>query len=345
MVHKLRALLDAGRLAEATDLAARGYEQASRAGPPLGRTWYLLGLGRAALLAGQPRTAQRWLSEAAVLSMGTGFDGPHRLQLSLLATAQAWLGDIDAATSTLAELDATPWSAFFEAEHDLGRAWTAAVGGDPVRARQVLADAAARAGDAGERGSQAWLLHHLVRLGGAAAVAPRLAALATVCEGALVPAYAAHARAAAEHDGPALDHVSERFAELGLLLVAAEAANAAADAHRRSQDQRAANASLATSRSLSARCEGASTPGLLTATTLVPLTPREREIGSLAAAGLASRDIADRLFLSPRTVDNHLQSVYTKLGVRTRAELAASLSGSFVSTPGDARRPPTSPPS
>ena len=193
MVHKLRALLDAGRLAEATDLAARGYEQASRAGPPLGRTWYLLGLGRAALLAGQPRTAQRWLSEAAVLSMGTGFDGPHRLQLSLLATAQAWLGDIDAATSTLAELDATPWSAFFEAEHDLGRAWTAAVGGDPVRARQVLADAAARAGDAGERGSQAWLLHHLVRLGGAAAVAPRLAALATVCEGALVPAYAAHA--------------------------------------------------------------------------------------------------------------------------------------------------------
>jgi DNA-binding NarL/FixJ family response regulator len=42
----------------------------------------------------------------------------------------------------------------------------------------------------------------------------------------------------------------------------------------------------------------------------------------LAAKGLASKDIAERLFLSVRTVSNHLQHAYTKLGVRSRAGLA-----------------------
>jgi DNA-binding CsgD family transcriptional regulator len=39
----------------------------------------------------------------------------------------------------------------------------------------------------------------------------------------------------------------------------------------------------------------------------------------MAAAGTASREIAERLFLSVRTVDNHLQRVYSKLGVVSRA--------------------------
>ncbi|RXZ40468.1 LuxR family transcriptional regulator [Agromyces binzhouensis] len=52
-----------------------------------------------------------------------------------------------------------------------------------------------------------------------------------------------------------------------------------------------------------------------------PLTPREREVASLAAQGLSSNEIAGRLFLSTRTVDNHLQSTYAKLGIRGRREL------------------------
>lgn len=55
------------------------------------------------------------------------------------------------------------------------------------------------------------------------------------------------------------------------------------------------------------------------------LTRREHEIARLAADGLASRAIADRLVLSVRTVDSHLYRVYTKLGVRDRAGLAAAL--------------------
>ena len=49
------------------------------------------------------------------------------------------------------------------------------------------------------------------------------------------------------------------------------------------------------------------------------LTPREREVLALAAAGLTNAQIADRLFLSPKTVSSHLVSVFGKLGVTSRA--------------------------
>jgi DNA-binding CsgD family transcriptional regulator len=58
-----------------------------------------------------------------------------------------------------------------------------------------------------------------------------------------------------------------------------------------------------------------------------PLTRREREVAGLAAAGASSREIAARLVLSVRTVDNHLQNVYGKLGVTSRDELARVLRG------------------
>jgi DNA-binding CsgD family transcriptional regulator len=53
-----------------------------------------------------------------------------------------------------------------------------------------------------------------------------------------------------------------------------------------------------------------------------PLTRREREVARLALQGLTSREIAQSLFLSERTVEAHLAHAYGKLGVRSRAELA-----------------------
>ncbi|WP_406279871.1 helix-turn-helix transcriptional regulator [Streptomyces sp. NBC_00191] len=55
------------------------------------------------------------------------------------------------------------------------------------------------------------------------------------------------------------------------------------------------------------------------------LTAREREVALLAAADTRSKDIADGLQLSVRTVNNHLQHAYAELGVTTRRELATAL--------------------
>jgi len=54
------------------------------------------------------------------------------------------------------------------------------------------------------------------------------------------------------------------------------------------------------------------------------LSPRELEVMELVAAGLTNEAIADRLFLSVRTVERHLSNVYSKLGVSGKAARAAA---------------------
>jgi DNA-binding CsgD family transcriptional regulator len=66
---------------------------------------------------------------------------------------------------------------------------------------------------------------------------------------------------------------------------------------------------------------------MLAAPEAADLTPREREIAVLAASGASSREIADRLVISVRTVDNHLQNAYRKLGVARRQDLPRVLTG------------------
>jgi DNA-binding NarL/FixJ family response regulator len=55
------------------------------------------------------------------------------------------------------------------------------------------------------------------------------------------------------------------------------------------------------------------------------LTPSERRIAELAAAGHSNRDIAQTLYVTPKTVEVHLTSVYRKLGISTRTALSDSL--------------------
>jgi non-specific serine/threonine protein kinase len=52
-----------------------------------------------------------------------------------------------------------------------------------------------------------------------------------------------------------------------------------------------------------------------------PLTSREREIAAMVAAGLSNRDIAEQLVISKRTVDAHVEHIYTKLDISSRVQL------------------------
>ncbi|MEV4046188.1 MULTISPECIES: LuxR family transcriptional regulator AbsR2 [unclassified Streptomyces] len=145
-----------------------------------------------------------------------------------------------------------------------------------------------------------------VRLG-----APRRAA------GRLTGVFAAHADALAREDGPALDRVAEELERRGFLLFAAEASAQAVGAHR---DPRAARTARTRAAALARRCQGARTPAL-SGLVLGELTARQRQIVTLAAAGLSNRQIAERLTLSVRTVGNHLYGAYTRLGAGDRDAL------------------------
>ena len=68
---------------------------------------------------------------------------------------------------------------------------------------------------------------------------------------------------------------------------------------------------------------GVVTPALEQASERIPLTAREREVVALMAAGVpATRDIAERLSLSKRTVEGHIYRAMGKTGTTSREELA-----------------------
>jgi DNA-binding NarL/FixJ family response regulator len=57
------------------------------------------------------------------------------------------------------------------------------------------------------------------------------------------------------------------------------------------------------------------------------LSPRELEVARLVADGASNRDAAERLFLSERTVESHVSSIFNKLGIDTRVALVRWLDG------------------
>jgi len=323
------ALTEAGRLLEAEGTAQAGYDGAVEQQIPEGQGWFTVLLGLVCARQGRPQTAARWHREAAVIwddlnhpAARWGFGG--------LAMALALVGDIDGAESALSDLDAEPATVMrmMDVEIDRGRAWVAWVRGEHGRALSLLR---ATADDALERSHlvhAVGALHDIARLGEPdEALVEELAALAERVDGELTPVRVAHVAAMVKGDAEALDDVSNAFEALGAILFAAEAATASAVLHGRAGLKRKASAAAQRAATLAERCEGARTPGLAVGerADAVALTRREREVAVLAARGMASREIAGTLVVSTRTVENHLQRAYEKLGVRGRPELAEAL--------------------
>jgi DNA-binding CsgD family transcriptional regulator len=317
-------LLQAGRHEEAFSAALRGLRIATSGGDEFITRYLEFTLGRIELERGRLAAAARWFQEVVGGALSRG-------PISLVAPAAGGLamvrlsqGDDPGAREALALIP--PGRHLFNPPAVLAAGMTAARTGDFAEAASILLGAAERAEATGYPALACWYFYTLARWGDPARGAEGLERLVAAGAGELTVLQARHARAEASGDRAELVAVGDDWERRGAKLYAAEALASAARLAQAAGESRAATGLQARSDTLVALTQGATTPLLRFTAALVPLTAREREIASLAARGTASKDIADRLFLSVRTVDNHLQSIYGKLGIRGRRELAAAIS-------------------
>jgi len=317
------ALRLAGRLAEAEAVAEEGYQRALLHENTEARVSCSVSLGKATMGRGRVRRSLRLFREAVALARGAGHPGQAAWALANLATAAAIAGESEVADDALAEAVALEQAlpGIFAADLALARAWVAAVDGEATRGAMLALEAATMAESRGQEALAAIAWHDVARLGRPEAATEPLGRLTARLDGGLVAAFAAHARALVAGDGAELDRAGAAFQSMGAYLLAAEANSEAAAAYRERGAGGTAAAATWRAGALADCCEGAHTPALLRTGTDHPLTPREWEVATLAARGLSNRQVATRLFVSLRTVENHLHRVFSKLGIASRREL------------------------
>jgi DNA-binding CsgD family transcriptional regulator len=281
--------------------------------------------GRAALGAGDLHRARVLLERAAEgLSSSHPFGWGYRYRVSQV-TALAMSGMIHDAIAALTAMDKV--SRRFRAldyEQGLARAWLTANEGVLSEAIVLVDSAAAAARTAGRFAAEVLCLQTATQFGSHSTY-PRLLELESIVEGTRVRLATRFARAQCNGDAIELACLSEEFEEMGDLVAAADAAAHAALAYRRDDRRGSALACSTRAEALAERCGGAMTPALRQASQPLPLTGRELEIVMLLVKGLHSRDIAERLTVSTRTIESHLYRAMSKTGTSTREELAALL--------------------
>jgi DNA-binding CsgD family transcriptional regulator len=316
------ALLMAGRVEPARRLAGDGHRDAVAAGNIAAAAGWSTLRGQVAKARGDLATAIIDLETASRLLEGYGMRLVLTQCLADLAAARAMSGDRDGARQTLRlTADRTPASRLCTPWLALSQAWTTAASGDTTLAARQAGAAADRAMASGQYAVEAVARYDVARLGNPGAVRDRLAALAGTVQGPVAPAMAGAAAALARSAPVALDVATARFAELGMDLLAAETATAAAALRNTATPAGAA----------------AATPLLRLTAPLVELTRRERDVALLAAGGFTSPAIGHRLRLSARTVDNYLSRAYQKLGVTSRRDLAPLVIGDRPHPPNHAK--------
>jgi DNA-binding CsgD family transcriptional regulator len=273
-------------------------------------------------LRGRTSAAETMLREAAHELEHKALDYQLRWTLAQIAIAAALHGDVVAAEAAWTEADQGfgPWgTSNFDFHAELAAIWVKVAQGDLASALST----ALRLAD--QHAARGWLLaemlalHEACRLG-ATELAERLATVAGRVDGPWALACGAQAMGVQLDDPVKLADAAEQFAALDATVHAAEAYRQAAASYGRHGLTANEASSNARAVALLDRCDVSDTY-LLQEVPATPLTRREREVASLAAAGLSSKQIAAQLFISQRTVDTHLGRAYTKLGVSRREDL------------------------
>lgn len=317
------SLVHSGQLDAAQDRVAE-YAEFTSTGQFSGWAITKIAEGLVAVYRGQFPEAIRAI-EQALAALNAESSLPWRLPgRLLLARAYAALGQSDQAARVLADArEHTGAQTFIHLPAQLiSESWLIAARGGGRPAAEAARKAAAAARRVGQYALEAEALHHAARFGDRT-VAARLAELTKQVAGPVFRLQAEHAAAVAAHDAEALDELSVRFEDAGVLLSAADAAAQAAVLHDAGHRSRRAAESTSRARQLATACGEATTPALRSAVRPLPISEREREIALLIAEGLTTREIAERLVVSARTVEGHIYRACIKLDVSDRDELAA----------------------
>ncbi len=337
LVNEAHALAYSGRYTEARELVEPAAAKARAANAMGARVWLEMTLAEIARDTGRGHEAIRRFAAAAADASASGQDAAIVWAHVGVAQGHLLLGECQPAADALARADsagdspiATSW-----ATRERTRAWLDAGLGDLAAARARLHDVITVVQRDGVRTFESALLNDLVRFGRADEAVERLGQLVELVDGPLVRAHHDHAVAVAARDPDALRAVVDEYESLDVLHFAAEAAAELAELYQQRGSARLAAALMQRAGELSARAGGLRTPPLARSIGVEPLTAREREVALLAAAGRSSRDIANRLYLSARTVETHLARVYRKLGITSREELGEALGTARSSFTGD----------
>lgn len=246
--------------------------------------------------------------------------------LAQLALARVFAGNLAVGRELLDTLEAFPplFRATSEATRLRTEAWLRAKSEKPSEAIPFLEQAAEFASFLGHTVTEAVICHDFVRLGHSEMVRDRLMTLVAGFDDDLVAqTFPVHASAIIDGDAAALGAVAAAFAEQRHPLLAAESF---AQQGAVLESQGRGNAALIAYRNAEAHLTesgAAPTPPLQRAHPL--LTKRELEVARLAAGGLSNRAISEELIVSIRTVENHLASVFAKLGISRRSDLDESV--------------------
>jgi DNA-binding CsgD family transcriptional regulator len=311
-----------GRINEATTVAAFIHE----GGADVRALRALAGALRARmeLYAGRLDSARRFADEALSICRETGQLPASHWPAASFASACAQAGEPAPGEAALDwALDVCYVGPLYEFEARLAQAWLAAARGEVSTARaQALATAEAAA-TAGMHAFSLFALLDLARFGAPKDAGERLGSIGV--KGAYANAVITYVGALTGGDASGLHESSTRFEAMGALLLAAEASANEALVHQARGHHSSKSDAAGRARVLAADCGNPATPALrelTSAPALGLLTDREREVVELAARDLTNREIADRLFVSVRTVNTHLYRSYAKLGLNDRKHLA-----------------------